>query len=230
MDVGQSGTVSRASMGIVVLLLLVLVVLGGLLRQGGVASSETRSGQMASLSTRQLIEILQDPSSPYFAFVTAELQRRGQTAAEAAPFLAQALQYPRRDSYSAGFALIAMGPAAREAIPGLLQALDHERSDVRTYAAFALGAIGEPAKCAVPKLAEKLWDSSPEVRATTALALAAISGQDLALREFRLDPSNPGAVLRDEPEGLVSEMARVWWQEQGQEVNWLEGENLCEPL
>jgi hypothetical protein len=208
-----------------ILLLIFLVVLRVLPR----FTTTLRAKRISSLSTEQLIIILKDPDSPDFTFATSELTRRGPEAASAAPTLARALQYPRRDSNQAGIALAAMGPAAKSAIPDLLQALESDRPDVRRYAAFVLGMIGKTSKCAVPELAQLLWDSDMWVRSTAAGSLEAITGEDLAIEIYALEPSTPGNVYGDEPEGHITDKARIWWKEEGQYMNWLEGVNYCGP-
>lgn len=206
-----------------ILLLIFLVVLRVLPR----FTTTLRAKRISSLSTKQLMTILKDPNSPDFVFVTDELTRRGPKAAEAAPLLAEALQYRRRDSYGAGIALAVMGPAAKSAIPGLLQALGSDRPDVRYHAALVLGTIGESSRCAVPELAQRLWDPDMFVRGATASSLEAITGKDLVAERYELDPSIPENVAGDEPEGIITEKARIWWKEEGQYLNWLEGVDHC---
>jgi len=179
-------------------------------------------------SLERLIDILQDPDSPDFGFATEELEKVGPAAAPAAKTLAKALQYPRRDSYMAGFALIAMGPAAETAIPELIQALGSERPDVRRYAAFVLGSIAESARCAVPELAQRLWDSDPWVRTTAAAALDAITGVDLVDWAYKLNPESQGSVGGDEPEGFITARARAWWLMEGQYSDWSRKPNPCQ--
>jgi len=156
-----------------------------------------------------------------------ELERLGPAAAPAAPALARALQYRRRDSYVATKALVAMGPAAAPAIPELVKALGNERTIVRSDAAFVLGTIGEPARCAVPAVASLLWDSDPWVRSAAAGALEAITGVDLVAEFHELNPETPGSVGGDEPEGKVTGKARSWWITEGQYLDWSGKPNLC---
>ncbi|MFQ6102578.1 MAG: HEAT repeat domain-containing protein [Anaerolineae bacterium] len=186
----------------------------------------------------QLIAILEasdpeapnyDPESDEFWFATSELVKLGPEAAPAAPALARALRYPRRDSYMAGKALVAIGPAAEVAIPELVEALKNDRPIVRRYAAFVLGIIGESSKCAVPEIAELLWDSDGWVRSAAAGALDAITGIDLVDETLELDPSHPGGIFADEPEGTITGEARTWWIEKGQYLDWSDESALCDP-
>jgi len=186
-----------------------------------------------------LIAILEasDPASPNydpgseefaaFGFATTELAKLGPAAAPAAPALARALGYPRRDCYMAGKALVAIGPAAEPAIPELVRALKSDLPICRQYAAFALGIIGESSKCAVPEIAQLLWDSDPFVRGTVAPALEAITGVDLVVYIYELDPADP-AMRGDEPEGTIAGKARTWWTEKGQHLDWSDESNLCD--
>lgn len=184
---------------------------------------------MSTYSTEQLIEILEDPASPKFGLATAELGRRVSEASRVAPVLAQALMYPRRDSYVAGVALVSMGAEAKPAIPQLLQAIQSDRADVRLYAAFVLGTIGEASECAVPELADLLWDSDPFVRSSAAGAIEAITGIDLVMINYEIDPEHPGSVGSDSPEGLITENARIWWLQEGQYLDWSSNIIYCNP-
>ena len=179
---------------------------------------------IAELSTKELIQILEDQKSNndsnLFLSVVEELERRGQTASTAAPALAQAIAYDRRDSTMATRALIAIGPAAKIAIPDLLKNLNNQRADVRLYTVFELGIIGESSLCAIPKIAPLLWDSDSEVRSAAASALDAIVGEDLVESTQELDPSLPGSVFLDKPEGNISGKAREWWLSVGKGTQW----------
>ena len=173
-------------------------------------------------SNEELIKILEDQedSNDLFTEVTEELAKRGPSASEAAPALSLALTYPRRDAYLAGFALMAMGTDAKTAIPTLYSELLHERSTVRRYAALSLGTIGQASECAVPRLASLLWNSDSETRAAASIAIDAITAANLVDPESKIDPKAPGAMPLDEPEGIVSEPARSWWLEIGQNMDW----------
>lgn len=178
---------------------------------------------ISELSTKELIQILEDQNnsnSNLFPSVVEELERRGQTASTAAPALAQAIAYDRHDSTMATRALIAIGPAAKIAIPDLLKNLNNQRADVRLYSVFELGIIGESSLCAVPKIAPLLWDSDSEVRSAAASALDAIVGKDLVESTQELDPSLPGSVFLDKPEGNISGKAREWWLNMGRSSQW----------
>lgn len=167
-----------------------------------------------------LLEQMQDGGDGDFPDVILELASRGASASEAAPVLAKAIAYPRRDSPVASWALVAMGPAAAQAKPELLSNLRSPREDVRRYSAFVLGTIGRPSECAVPAVASLLWDPDPGVRATAAAALQAIAGQTLVEPDWQLNPALPGGGPLDEPEGIVSGEARTWWLETGQLSQW----------
>lgn len=176
----------------------------------------------------QLIKIVDDPDSPDFVFATSELAKMGPTAAPAAPALARALRYPRHDSYMAGKALVAIGPAAELAIPELIQALGDDRSEVRLFAVFVLGTIGSSSNCAVPQLTPRLWDSDAGVRSAAAGALEAVTGVDLVSEVDELKPSHPGSVFADEPEGSITGKARAWWTDEGQYLDWSGESDLCD--
>ena len=177
---------------------------------------------ISNKSTEELIRLLEDQNDPdnLFSAITEELANRGATASEAAPALSVALTYPRRDSYLAGFALIAMGPNAKSAIPTLVSELSHERSTVRRYAALSLGAIGRAAECAVPQLALLLWYQDSETRSAASISIDAIARIDLVDPEAKLDPQTPGVMPLDEPEGIVSGLAREWWLNTGENMKW----------
>lgn len=179
---------------------------------------------VSELSTKELIQILEDQKSNndsnLFLSVVEELKRRGQAASTAAPVLAQAIAYDRRDSTMATQALIAMGPAAKIAIPDLLKNLNDQRADVRLYSVFEMGIMGESSLCAVPNIASLLWDSDSEVRSAAASALDAIVGEDLVESTQELDPSLPGSVFLDKPEGNISGKAREWWLSMGKSIQW----------
>lgn len=196
--------------------LIVVLILNG-------CSQQTAPEQdISNKSTEELIRLLEDQNDPdnLFGAVTKELSKRGSSASDAAPALSVALTYPRRDSYLAGFALIAIGPNAKLAIPILTSELTHERNTVRRYAALSLGAIGQEAECAIPQLASLLWHTDSETRSAAAISIDAITGVDLVDPESKLDPQTPGVMPLDEPEGTVSGLAREWWLNDGQTMNW----------
>jgi len=168
-----------------------------------------------------------------FWFAAEELERLGPAAAPAAPVLARALQYRRRDSYVVTKALVAMGPAAAPAIPELVKALRNERAIVRSNAAFVLGSIGEPARCAVPAIALLLWDSEPGVPSEAARALEAITGVDLLAKAYEFDPETLGSAGGDKrngkpPNGKLVRGARIWWLVEGRHLDWSGEPNLCD--
>lgn len=156
-----------------------------------------------------------------FGQILDELESRGSSASEAAPALARAIASKRRDSVMASKALIAMGSSAISAIPYLLQNLENSREEVRLYSVFVLGVIGEPARCTIPEMASLLWDEEAYVRSATAGALSEITSIQLVDHDtYKLDPSIPGGVFEDEPEGDISGIARDWWLKTGQNTNW----------
>jgi HEAT repeat protein len=176
----------------------------------------------------ELIQLLNDSAnlnnenSGYPSYlIVDELKRRGPSASEAAPALAKAMTFNQRGSYQASGALIAMGSSAKSAIPYLLQNLDNGREEVRRHSVFVLGIIGEPASCAVPKIASLLWDKEPYVRSASAAALTGITNKDLVkYDDLKLDPTVPGGVNPDDPEGSISGIAREWWLNAGQNIIW----------
>jgi hypothetical protein len=190
------------------------------------SEEQGEAGLISEKSTKELIQVLEragdgdDPAFNLFGKVIEELEKRGQSASEAAPTLAEALAYKRRDSGIASHALIAMGQSSKIAIPELLQNLEDERGDVRRYSAFILGIIGKPAECSIPKLSELLWDTDSAVRSTTAAAIDSITSVDLVWSDYDLDPTAPGVTPLDEPEGSISGDARIWWQDTGQKLEW----------
>ena len=184
-------------------------------------------GVISEKSTTELIKILEragdtnDPAGVAFWDVIKELEKRGQSASDAAPALAKAITYPRRDSGMAGIALISMGESAKSAIPILAKNLDHERADVRENSSFILGNIGNLAECSVPKLGNLLWDKDPAVRSTAATAIEAITNIDLIEDDYHeIDPKGYGSAVLDEPEGTITQYARTWWVESGQFMKW----------
>lgn len=192
----------------------------GLIILSGCSNQNLPEQDISNKSTEELIRLLEDQNDPnnLFGAITEELANRG--ASEAAPTLSVALTYPRRDSYLAGFALMAIGPGAKSAIPVLVSELPHESSTVRRYAALSLGAIGQQAECAIPQLASLLWYSDSETRSAASISIDAITGIDLVDPEAKLDPHTPGVMPLDEPEGIVSGLAKQWWLNNGQNMNW----------
>jgi hypothetical protein len=181
---------------------------------------------MHDKSTEELTQILEqandvnNPAFNLFLDVVEELKKRGQSASEAAPTLAKAIAYNRRDSGAAGKALIPMGQSATSAIPILVQNLDNERENVRLYSTLNLGFIGNPAKCSIPKLGNLLWDKDPGVRSAAAATIEAITSVDLVLSDEEIDPELYASISLDIPDGLVTEKARTWWQETGKNMEW----------
>jgi hypothetical protein len=194
------------------------------------ACSTLASVTPTPMPIEQLIAIVKasNPDAPSntsesadFGFATSELARWGPAAAPAAPVLAQALQYRRRDSYMAAYALVEIGSAASPAVPELIIALGNDSPSVRECSAFVLGIIGKPSTRAVPALARLLWDPDKFARTAAAAAIDSITGISLLSSERQeLDPANPCSVMADEPEGSIVGKARAWWLEEGQYSNW----------
>jgi len=211
------------------LMLYTLFIAGAIL----LASCGLVGNQKDNLSkapTAELIHLLEDEhegGDNLFPEIIAELTARGSSASEAAPALARALAYNRRDSITASRPLVAMGPAAQLAIPILLVNLSNERADVRLGSAFVLGTIGKTSQCAIPQLAPLLWDQDSRVRSATAAALQTISGVELVDKIYELDPTVPGSVFLDEPDGTVSANAKAWWLATGKNIKWPVGD--CKP-
>ena len=188
---------------------LVYAVMVTALCLSGVACQEQAVVSTPTLEEIQvLISILETPDSADFAYAADRLAQMGPSAAPSASALARALRYPRRDSYMAGRALVSIGREAETAVPLIAEALIDERSDVRLYAALALGSVGESAGCTVPQLAALLWDTDAWVRTASAAALEQVTGIDLVLDHYEINPLFPAAVAADTPEGSVTGTAR----------------------
>jgi hypothetical protein len=227
------------SMSIKKLVTLLLVIYSAVLVgcnsiQSDSPEERSKADLISEKSTEELIQILEhaedvhDPSFGLFLAVVDELGKRGQSASEAAPALAKAITYRRRDSGVAGKALIPMGQSAANAIPTLVQNLGNEREDVRLYSVFSLGFIGKPAECSVPKLGTLLWDEDSGVRSAAAIAIEAITNVDLVWEDEELDPKTYGSVVLDDPIGSVTEKAKAWWQETGINMKW--STDNCAPI
>lgn len=182
---------------------------------------------VSMMSIDKLIEKLKNPNSDEFIIVVGELWKRGPRAAKAAPYLAIAMAYPRRDSIQAGNALISMGALAKEGIPNLISNLQNQRADVRQMSAFVLGTIGESALCTVPNIAPLLWDKDEFVRTSAAAAIDNITGESLVSFAHKLYPPGLGSVPEDMPEGSVTGDARSWWKAQGSLIDWNQYEDNC---
>lgn len=161
--------------------------------------------------------------TPEYSFqeVLDELSKRGPSASEAAPILARMIAFDGSASVTASKPLVAMGAAAKPAIPYLLQNLGNPREDVKRYSIFVLGIIGPTASCAVPQIAIFLWDDDAYVRSASAGALTEITQIELIDNEFcKLDPEGIGSVCADEPDGHITNIARDWWINTGQNQEW----------
>jgi len=183
-------------------------------------------------SNAELIQLLEtfeyenEETSIYpFYEIVEELEIRGPSVSEAAPMLAKMIAFNGSTSVTASHPLVVMGPSAQSAIPYLLQNLSNPREDVRRYSIFVLGIIGEPAKCAIPEIASHLWSADYCVRSAAAGALTEITNTILVESElYKLDATMPGSVPCDGEDFSVSKIARDWWQETGQYIEW-EDEN-----
>ncbi len=183
---------------------------------------------LSEKTNAELIQLLDtfryenDEVSKYsFKLIVEELEERGASASEAAPTLARMIAFDGSTSVTASYPLIAMGSSAQSAIPYLLQNLDSEREDVRRHSIFALGTIGKPAKCSIPEIAPLLWDNSPCVRSAAAGALTEITNIMLVESDlYKLDATIPGSVACDNEEFRISQIARKWWTETGQYMDW----------
>ena len=189
--------------------------------------SVATGGEDHETRLNELMSIISSPDTQEFAMATNELAEMGNEAAPASESLANALSFPRRDSYTVGVALISIGENALSACPGLRIALSDERPEVRLYAAAALGAIRRGAEGAVPDLAGHLWDDDAWVRTAVSGALEEIVGLDFLPEVYELDTTKPGSVSADEPNGRLSSEARRWWLETGKGMEWSD-QGYCE--
>ena len=194
-------------------------------------------------SVDELIALIEasNPSSPGYSPDTDEftdfnnaiqaLLDMGPDAAPAAPALAAALAFPRRDSYFAAWPLVGLQDLAGNSLPILIDNLHNDRAEVRRNSAYVLGTIGPTASCATEDLAALLWDPDPFVRTAASAALEGIAGNDLvdASFELRMDPATAGSVFADDPEGSVASKARDWWLADGRTVQWSPGYDACSP-
>jgi len=201
-------------------------------------------GASTKSTVDDLVQILyaSDPDSKYyidnssefaeFSHALEQLSDMGTGAIDAASMIAKAISFPRRDSYMAAEALLSLGPdIASTTIPILLDNLNSQRSEVRAYSTFVLASIGGPASCAVAEISHLLWDTDMFVRAAAAIALDNITGVDLVEEYYKFIPeehvnlSMPG----DDPEGSITNYARIWWEETGSNINWHPDYGLCDP-
>jgi hypothetical protein len=166
-----------------------------------------------------------------FGDAAQQLTAMGTAAEPAAPLLAEALAYSRRDSYMAARPLVALGPHAVSAVPQLLKNLTNPSAHVRRHSAYVLGSIGTQASCAVPNIAILLWDSDPFVRSAAAASLEAVTGVDLVPTHYqiRANPDDAGSVPGDEPDGAIVHTARDWWSAAGAVDDWQASSTACQP-
>lgn len=208
-------------------LLLILILLQGCV-------SPLTQPPISGLTNQELIQELKryeysSTETPKYTLqeVLDELGKRGASASEAAPMLARMIAFDGAASVTASKPLVAMGPSAKSAIPYLFQNLNNSRADVKLYSIFVLGIIGPTASCSIPQIATFLWDENAYVRSATAGALTEITQIELVEDDFcKLDPEGIGSVCADEPEGHITNTARVWWLNIGQSELW--GTTNCE--
>lgn len=213
-----------------ILMFLLILTIFSLFLAGCIFTSEKPFVHISDRTNAELIHYLESfgygkiqVSEYSFELIVDELTNRGPSASEAAPILARVISYNGSYSVTASHPLIVMGPAAKSAIPYLLQNLSSKREDVRSYSIFVLGIIGEASRCAVPQMAPLLWDPDPVVRSTVAGALTEITHIILVEDEiYKLDPTMPGSVFVDGPDANISKIAREWWLNTGQNMEWPE--------
>lgn len=176
-----------------------------------------------------------DPKSPAYAkFPEAvrQLSMRS-NAVDAAGDLAQAIGFPRQDSYLAAQTLIALGPdITGTTIVDLRWILHNQKPEARIYSSILLSTTGDRASCAVGDIGPLLWDSDPTVRSAAAFALEKITKQDLVASRYEIivTPSFlANSIPADTPMGTVSGTAKKWWIEQGSKVNWHPVYGACDP-
>jgi hypothetical protein len=190
----------------------------------------TSSPSTTELSDDELIDmLLRDPSSSDVWDAEAEFILRKPTSPSVAFALVEVLAYPRHDTSMAGKALVSMGKNAEPTIPQLIFLLKHDRDEVRLWATIVFASIGDSATCAVPSLAPGLWDSDMFVRTATAISLTEITGLDLVREIDRFDPELPDSFGGDDPSGTTTNVARNWWLDYGDDMEWSVDSSLCDP-
>jgi hypothetical protein len=116
-----------------------------------------------------LVQILQDPQSPYRSKAVMDVGLVGPSAAEAVPSLNQILRERDRElSYQAGQSLVKIGGAG---IDALIDALKADQDRIRLVAIVALQNAGPAGKPAIPEL-EKMWSKAdPAMRSQIDIAV-----------------------------------------------------------
>lgn len=177
----------------------------------GDGGTTPRATSPATLS--EAIAILSTPASTYqerLAAIETVIRFRAE-ALPAVPILID--QLTNEDSYvreRSAWALGELGSIAHDAVPTLALLLSgtgsvHQRRTV----AEALAKIGD--KRAVPALANALVDNTVAIGAARAIGI--IVGEDFSdihSTGYRIDNGVP-LIVRD---------AQVWWQSEGQYINW----------
>ena len=201
-------------------------------------------GAMPKSSVEDLVQILyaSDPDSTNYSIGSDEyaefsgaleqLTEMEMGAIDAASLIAKAISFPRRDSYLAAETLLSLGPdIASTTIPILLDNLNSQRPEVREHSIFVLGSIGGPASCAVTEISYFLWDTDPFVRSAAAIAIDSITGEDLVKKSFKFLPGELDilSIPGDDPEGDITNSARIWWEEIGSNINWHPDYGICDP-
>ena len=131
--------------------------------------SNGHSPQTANGNLTKHIEALNDDNTAIRSRAADEMGMLGESAAEAIPYLIQALcdvYEPVR--LNAAYALGAIG---KPAVPHLIETLGVDDQIMRRMAAYALAAVGAPA---VPALSEALRHTEDAVRIEATYALAQI--------------------------------------------------------
>ena len=180
-----------------------------------------KENTVKNMATQQLIEIIKnDSNSEYYDLAISELGNRPQDGQITGPILAFALQQKRRDFYFAAISLSRLGKEGISSLPELIIAMDNESSEIRSYAIYSISFLGDNAKCSIPKLGKYLWDTNGMVRGTSAGAIEKIIGLDLVESYYELSIDRADGLPIDEPDGIITEKARNWWNTTGSNMSW----------
>lgn len=107
------------------------------------------------------------------------------------------------------------GPEANQAVPDLIRILQEDNTiQVRRSIVLTLGEIGNPS--VVPILAANLYDSDDVTQTFSASSIALITGE-----KFTDWDSKGGYVGNEEGVSLIVLDARIWWEEEGKNIDWL---------
>lgn len=177
-----------------------------------------------------------DPDSATYAAFPEGIKQLStmSNAVDAAGDLAQAINFPRQDSYLAAQALLTLGPdITLTTIVTLYNNLDSSQNpETLIYSTILLSSTGSEASCAVGNIGPLLWHTDSKVRTAAAFALEKITGQDLVASPYELEISPTflaNSITADEPEGSVVAIARQWWDDKGSNVNWHSSYGMCDP-